>query len=59
MQHHQHANRRPQTLGVGSHRTQRGGGAAHEQVVNEAGVGQRQLAQRRRQREHHVMVFNR
>ena len=59
VQHHQHANRRTQPLGIGGHVAQRGGGAAHEQVVDNGGIGEGEVAEFRRQREHHMMVFDR
>src|SRR5262249_61154330 len=59
VQHHQYANDRPQPLRVGGHLAPRSGRAAHQQVIPDSGVGERQLADFGRQGEHHMMVLDR
>ena len=44
---------------VGRHTTQRGGGAAHQQVIESGRVGQGQLGDLGRQGEDHVVVLHR
>jgi len=59
VQDHQQADRRTQTLGIGRDFAQRGRGAAHQQIIHDGGVGPGQVAERRRQCEDDMMVFDR
>ena len=59
VQHHQDADRGTEALGIGSDFAQRAGGAAHEQIVEDGGVGEGDLAEFSGQGEHHMMVFDR
>jgi len=59
VQHHQHPDSGAQAFGVSGDFTQRGGSAAHQQIVNDGRVGQSHRAQLGRQREYHMMVLHR
>src|SRR5438093_4087615 len=59
VQNHEHAGDGAKPLGIGGHVAQRGGGAAHEQVIQGRRIGEGESADFRRQGEDHVVVFNR
>src|SRR6516225_6148397 len=59
VQHHEHADRRTQTLGISGHLTQRGRSATHQEVIKHSGVAESEATEFRRQGEHHVMIFDR
>ena len=59
VEHQEHADDRTEALGVGGHVAQRGGGAAHQQIIEDSRVGEGEVSDGGREREHHVMVFDR
>ena len=59
VQNHEHAGDGAEALRVGGDFPQRGGGAAHQQVIQDCGVGQGEAAQLRGQREDNMMILDR